>query len=227
MILLPVKNLVKAKQRLESALDQSTRTELAQLMLSDVVAAIAAFAGDEVALATSDPFATELAGRFGFEVIRDESNISETDAIEMATRTCEARGVQSTLVIPADIPLIEAAELRAIYQASPDAGSVLVPSTDKRGTNAVLRRPASLFPLRFGNDSFTPHLSAAIATNKSCVVLSLPGVGLDIDTPEDLHELARAAGDKPSQMLARRLGFGEMRKLTGNSTEQNTLAAKS
>jgi 2-phospho-L-lactate guanylyltransferase (CobY/MobA/RfbA family) len=55
----------------------------------------------------------------------------------------------------------------------------------------------------------------------------LPGVGLDIDTPEDLHELARAAGDKPSQMLARRLGFGEMRKLTGNSTEQNTLAAKS
>ncbi|HXF12131.1 MAG TPA: 2-phospho-L-lactate guanylyltransferase [Terriglobales bacterium] len=227
MILLPVKNLVKAKQRLASALDQSTRTELAQLMLSDVVAAIAAFAGDEVALATSDPFATELAGRFGFEVIRDESNISETDAIEMATRTCEARGVQSTLVIPADIPLIEAAELRAIYQASPDAGSVLVPSTDKRGTNAVLRRPASLFPLRFGNDSFTPHLSAAIATNKSCVVLSLPGVGLDIDTPEDLHELARAAGDKPSQMLARRLGFGEMRKLTGNSTEQNTLAAKS
>jgi len=227
MILLPVKNLVKAKQRLASALDQSTRTELAQLMLSDVVAAIAAFAGDEVALATSDPFATELAGRFGFEVIRDESNISETDATEMATRTCEARGVQSTLVIPADIPLIEAAELRAIYQASPDAGSVLVPSTDKRGTNAVLRRPASLFPLRFGNDSFTPHLSAAIATNKSCVVLSLPGVGLDIDTPEDLHELARAAGDKPSQMLARRLGFGEMRKLTGNSTEQNTLAAKS
>jgi 2-phospho-L-lactate guanylyltransferase len=227
MILLPVKNLVKAKQRLASALDQSTRIELAQLMLSDVVAAIAAFAGDEVALATSDPFATELAGRFGFEVIRDESNISETDAIEMATRTCEARGVQSTLVIPADIPLIEAAELRAIYQASPDAGSVLVPSTDKRGTNAVLRRPASLFPLRFGNDSFTPHLSAAIATNKSCVVLSLPGVGLDIDTPEDLHELARAAGDKPSQMLARRLGFGEMRKLTGNSTEQNTLAAKS
>ena len=227
MILLPVKNLVKAKQRLASALDQSTRTELAQLMLSDVVAAIAAFAGDEVALATSDPFATELAGRFGFEVIRDESNISETDAIEMATRTCEARGVQSTLVMPADIPLIEAAELRAIYQASPDAGSVLVPSTDKRGTNAVLRRPASLFPLRFVNDSFTPHLSAAIATNKSCVVLSLPGVGLDIDTPEDLHELARAAGDKPSQMLARRLGFGEMRKLTGNSTEQNTLAAKS
>ena len=88
MILLPVKNLTNAKQRLASALDQSARTELAQVMLSDVVAAIVAFAGDEVALATSDPFAAELARRHGFELIRDESNISETDAIEMATQVC-------------------------------------------------------------------------------------------------------------------------------------------
>ena len=61
MILLPVKNLANAKQRLASVLEQQARTELAQAMLSDVVAAIAAYAGDEVAIATSDPFAIELA----------------------------------------------------------------------------------------------------------------------------------------------------------------------
>ena len=210
MILLPVKNLAKAKQRLAAVLDQPTRTELAQTMLSDVVSAIVAFAGDDVALATSDPFALELAARYGFEVIRDESNVSETDAIEMATQVCEARGVHSTLVIPGDIPLIDAADLRAIYDASPDAGSVLVPSTDKRGTNAVLRRPASLFPLRFGNDSFMPHLAAAIATNKSCVVLSLP-------QNRFRHRYAgRSSRTCPScrerslrKCLARKLGFGE------------------
>jgi 2-phospho-L-lactate/phosphoenolpyruvate guanylyltransferase len=227
MILLPVKNLAKAKQRLASVLDQPTRTEFAQVMLSDVVAAIVAFAGDEVALATSDPFAAELARRHGFELIRDESNISETDVVEMATRLCEARGVQSTLVVPGDIPLIDAVDLRAIYQARPDVGSVLVPSTDKRGTNAVLRSPASLFPLRFGNESFMPHLAAAIATNKSCVVLSLPRIALDIDTPEDLHELAQAAGEKPSQVLARELGFGEMRQSTATPTLQSSLVTKS
>jgi 2-phospho-L-lactate guanylyltransferase len=227
MILLPVKNLAKAKQRLAYVLDQPARTELAQTMLSNVVAAIAEFAGDEVTLATSDPFATELAGRYGFEVIRDESNVSETDAIEMATRICEARGVQSTLVIPGDIPLIEAADLRAIYDASPQAGSVLVPSTDKRGTNAILRRPASLFPLHFGNDSFMPHLAAAIATNKSCVVLSLPRIGLDIDTPEDLHQLARAPGEKRSQVLARNLGFSEKRTFAGHPKDERRLTAKS
>jgi 2-phospho-L-lactate guanylyltransferase len=227
MILLPVKNLAKAKQRLASLLDQPERTELARAMLTDVVAAIAAFAGDEVALATSDTFALELAGRYGFEVIRDEANVSETDAVEMATRVCEARGSKGTLVIPGDIPLIDASDIRAIYEASPETGSVLVPSTDKRGTNAVLRRPASLFPLRFGNDSFMPHLAAAIATNKSCVVLSLPRIGLDIDTPEDLHELAHAPGEKRSQVLARQLGFSEKRQSEGDPKDESSFATKS
>ena len=227
MILLPVKNLAKAKQRMASVLDQPARTELAQAMLTDVVGALAAFAGDEVAFATSDPFALELAGRYGFEVIRDEANVSETDAIEMATQVCETRGIASTLVIPGDIPLIDAADLRAIYEASPNAGSVLVPSRDKRGTNAVLRRPASLFPLRFGNDSFMPHLATAIATDKACVVLSLPAIGLDIDTPEDLHDLAQAPGEKLSQVLARKLGFGGQRKVAGNFRHENSFATKS
>jgi 2-phospho-L-lactate/phosphoenolpyruvate guanylyltransferase len=226
MILLPVKNLAKAKQRLASVLDQAARTELAQAMLTDVVAAIASFAGDEVVLVTSDPFALELAGRYRFEVIRDEANVSETDAVEIATRVCEARGSTSTLVIPGDIPLIDASDIRAIYEASPKTGSALVPSTDKRGTNAVLRRPASLFALRFGNNSFMPHLAAAIATNKSCVVLSLPRIGLDIDTPEDLYQLAQAQGEKRSQALARQLGFGEKRQSLGDPKDESSLATK-
>jgi 2-phospho-L-lactate guanylyltransferase len=208
VILLPVKNLANAKQRLASVLEQQARTELAQAMLSDVMEALAAYAGDGVSLATSDPFAIELAHQYGSEIIRDESNVSETDAIEMATRVCESRGLECTLVIPGDIPLIEAADIRAIYDSSPQTGSVLVPSGDKRGTNAVLRRPAALFPLRFGNDSFMPHLAAAIGTNKSCVVLSLPRIALDIDTPEDLRELAQAPGEKRSQILVRKFGFG-------------------
>lgn len=212
MILVPVKNLSGAKQRLASVLDQAARTELAHAMLTDVVEAISAFAGDDVSLVTSDPFALDLANQFAFEIIRDDTNLSETDAIATATRVCEAHGINSVLVMPGDIPLIEAAEIRAIYENAPAKGTVLVPSRDKRGTNAVLRRPPSLFPLRFGNDSFMPHLSAAIATNTCCIVLSLPGIALDIDTPEDLRELALARGAKKSQILARRYGFGDEQK---------------
>jgi 2-phospho-L-lactate guanylyltransferase len=204
MILVPVKDLTNAKQRLAPVLEQSSRTELARAMLRDVLEAVS---GYDVSLVTSDPFALELASSHGFGIIRDESKISETHAIEMATRVCESRGIESTLVIPADIPLIEPAEIGTIYESLPGRGSVLVPARDKRGTNAALRRPAALFPLRFGNDSFIPHLAAAIATNESCLVLSLEGIALDIDTPDDLSQLACAAGEKHSQILARQFGF--------------------
>lgn len=204
MILVPVKNLKEAKQRLAPVLDQVARTELAQAMLQDVAETLAAGPNrSEVALVTCDSFALSLACQYGFEVIADHKNSGETDAIEMATRVCQLRGLD-TLVIPADIPLIQAWELQAIYDAAPEVGSVLVPAGDGRGTNAVLRRPAALFPLRFGNDSFKPHLAAANASGKSCVVLSLPGIAVDVDNPADLRQLVELPGETRAQRLARK-----------------------
>ncbi len=210
MILIPVKNLASAKQRLASVIDQATRTELAQAMLLDVFDVLSAWKTCiKVGVVTSDPFAIELARQFDFQVIRDQRNRSETDAIEMATAQCEEHGEESTLVIPGDIPLIQVEELEAIYQAAPAEGSVLVPAADGRGTNAALRTPAGLFPLRFGNDSFRPHLAAARATGKPFVVLSLPGIALDVDRPADLRALAEAAGETRSQHLARQLNLAD------------------
>lgn len=211
MILIPVKSLANAKQRLASVLDQPTRTQLAQAMLFDVLEALGSWANrPEVSIVTSDPFALELARRFRFQIIPDKANRSETDAIEMATRFCEDRGVDSTLVIPGDIPLIQAGELEKILESAPAEGSVLVPAADRRGTNAAWRRPAGLFPLRFGNDSFKPHLAAARATQKPCVVLSLPGIALDIDNPSDLRQLVEAPGETRSQRLAREWDLSDL-----------------
>jgi 2-phospho-L-lactate guanylyltransferase len=209
MIVVPVKNLAQAKQRLAAVLDQSARTELAHAMLHDVLEALDGWAGrPEVSLVTSDLFALDLARAMGFAVIPDNVNRGETDAIEMATQLCVSRGVEYTVVIPGDIPLIRAAELEGILRAAPAEGSVLVPSAEGRGTNAALRRPANLFPLRFGNDSFKPHLAAARATGKPCVVLALPGIALDVDNSGDLDQLAAAPGQTRAQRLARRWGFG-------------------
>lgn len=205
MILIPVKNLSAAKQRLAAVLDQPARTELAQAMLHDVVAALAAWPRRPTcALVTSDPVASELARQYDFEIIPDPANPGETGAIEMATRLCVERGIDNTLVIPADIPLIQATELEQIYAAAPIEGSVLAPAADGRGTNAVFRRPANLFPLRFGNDSFKPHLAAAQATGKPCQVLQLPGIAVDVDNPEDLQQLLSLPGETRTQSLVRR-----------------------
>lgn len=204
MILIPVKNLSAAKQRLAPILDQPSRTKLAQAMLHDVLSAVNAWAGrPQVAVVTSDPYAVSLASEYGFEIIPDPDNPGETGAIEMATRICLERGVESTLVIPADIPLIQAWELEKILKYAPAEGSVLVPAADGRGTNAAFRRPANLFPLRFGNDSFKPHHAAAQAIGQPCVVLHLPGIAVDVDNPEDLQQLLSLPGETRAQRLGR------------------------
>jgi len=216
VILIPVKNLSAAKQRLAAVLDQPARTELAQAMLQDVVATLAAWARRPAcALVTSDPFAIELAKQYDFEIIPDLANPGETGAIEMATRLCVERGLDSTLVIPADIPLIQASELDQILEHAPDEGSLLVPAADGRGTNAAFRRPANLFPLRFGNDSFKPHLAAAQATGKPCIVLQLPGIAIDVDNPEDLQRVLAHPGETRTQSLLRRWSIDSRFPATG------------
>jgi 2-phospho-L-lactate/phosphoenolpyruvate guanylyltransferase len=203
MILVPVKNLVDAKQRLSSILSPEERFALARAMCEDVLQALSRWQSrPSVAVVTSDSFARDLAARFNFEVVSDD-NSGETGAIDRATAFCRERGAESTLVIPADIPLIDSSELEEIVDHAPPGGAVLVPDAAGRGTNAAWRSPSDLFPLRFGNDSFLPHLAAAKATGLPCVVLELPGIARDVDRPEDLRELAAASGDRRSQKLVR------------------------
>lgn len=184
-------------------LDQPLRTQLARAMLHDVLSTLHDARRFAVAVVTGDEYARNLARDYGFDIIADRDNPGETGAIEMATRVCLERGITETLVIPADIPLIEAWEVDEIFKHAPDQGSVLVPAGDGRGTNAVLRRPANLFPLQFGNDSFKPHHAAAQATGKPCVVLKLPGIAVDVDNPEDLDLLIAQPGEAKAQKLVR------------------------
>ena len=210
MILVPIKNLADAKQRLSSILSPQERLALARAMCADVLHTLADWPNHPpVAVVTSDPFARDLASRLSFETIGDD-NSGETDAIEMATAVCKAGGARSTLVIPADVPLIESSELQQIVDCAAQTenfamtgGAVLVPDAAGRGTNAVWRSPADLFPLRFGNDSFVPHRAAAQATGLPCAVLELPGIACDVDRPGDLYALASARGDRASQKLVR------------------------
>ena len=204
MIVIPVKNLATAKQRLAGLLAAEERAALAKAMLQDVFEAVASWARrPQVAVVSGDAEARWLARQCGFEILDDPEEAGESEAVARATQALEAQGAESLLVIPGDVPLLTASELEAIYAAAAPAGTVLGPSRDGRGTNAALRRPASLFPLRFGKDSFLPHWAAAAATGLPVVVLSLPGIALDVDTPQDLTALVAAPGERRSQRLAR------------------------
>jgi 2-phospho-L-lactate guanylyltransferase len=210
ILLIPVKDLSTAKQRLADALSQAQRSQLAEAMLRDVMTAASGVRDRiNVALVTGDAPAQTLAQQFGFGVIEDARNEGETAAIEMATAWCEQQGYDATIVVPGDIPLITSDELHRVLDAAPAEGAVFVPAYDRRGSNCILRRPASLIPLRFGNDSFLPHCEAMRKTGRELVILELPGIGLDVDNPHELDLLLQREGDTEAQRLLRSWGFGE------------------
>ena len=96
------------------------------------------------------------------------------------------------LTVPGDIPLVTAGEIGQLLDAHRRGPSfTIAPSRDDRGSNAIVCSPPDAVPLRFGEDSFFAHLAAAKSCGIDPTVLHLPGIALDIDTPEDLAAFER------------------------------------
>lgn len=198
----PVKDTRNAKQRLAAALPQAQRSALALAMLEDVLEALAgarSLAG--IIVVTIDPSARELAQRYGAQISEDHATEGHTGAVMGAAHSLAARG-DAMLTIPGDVPLVVADEIeRVIATHRRGHRFVIVPARDEMGSNTILAAPANAVPLRFGDDSYFPHLAAARARGIEPVSLPLPGIGLDIDTPEDLAAFLA----KPSRTRARAL----------------------
>jgi len=188
----PVKDTAAAKQRLTPALRPAQRRELALAMLEDVLAALAEAKGlAGRLLVTTDPAAIRLAARYGAACIAEGADAGHTGAVMAAARRLAADGA-AMLTLPGDIPLVTAAEIERLIAAhKPPPAFTIAPSHDEQGSNAILMSPPDAVPLRFGDDSFFPHLAAAKARGIAPTVLHLPGIALDIDNPADLAHFAR------------------------------------
>jgi 2-phospho-L-lactate guanylyltransferase len=189
----PVKETEGAKQRLSSVLSASQRQGLAMAMLEDVVAALAEVPNlTGIALVTVDPAATDLARRYGVECWEEGARDGHTGAVAAAARRLAVSGAAGMLTVPGDIPLVTAGEIGQLLAAHrPAPAFTIAPSHDEQGSNAVLMSPPDAVPLRFGDESFVPHLAAAEVRGIAPTVLHLPRIALDIDNPSDLAHFAR------------------------------------
>jgi 2-phospho-L-lactate/phosphoenolpyruvate guanylyltransferase len=201
----PVKDTSEAKQRLAPILSRPQRQELALAMLEDVLAAIAQVAElTGICVVTIDPAAAQIAGRYGARILRDGAREGHTGAVAAAARWLAG---EDMLALPGDIPLLRPEDIRellSVHSSTTLAGDrafAIVPARDLRGSNAVICAPATAVPLRFGSDSFYPHLAAARACGIEPAVVSLPRVALDIDTPEDLALLKATPASTRAQAL--------------------------
>jgi 2-phospho-L-lactate guanylyltransferase len=190
----PVKDLQHAKQRLAGALDAAERRALFAAMLEDVLGALAASDGLAGILVVSrDPQAQDLAVRYGARVLVEPANRGHTAASTLGAATLAREGAVGMLQLPADLPLLTPADVAAVLQAHAAAPAItLAPSRDRRGSNAVACSPPDLLPLRFGDDSFHPHLERARALGIAPQIVERPGIALDVDTPADLRAFLAA-----------------------------------
>ena len=211
--IVPVKELGLAKQRLAELVPARLRESLALAMLEDVLSAIAQTTGlAGLAVVTVDPAASRLARRYGARLVDMGARDGHTGAVAAAARLVAAEGAAGILTLPGDIPLVTPAEIAAVLQAHrPAPAFTIAPSHDEQGSNAVLCSPPEAVPLRYGENSFFPHLRAAEQRGIVPTVLRLPGIALDIDNPQDLRRFARVESDTRTRSLIAAEGILEPR----------------
>jgi 2-phospho-L-lactate/phosphoenolpyruvate guanylyltransferase len=189
--ILPVKSFGAAKQRLAAALGSASRQALAHAMVSDVLASLRRVPGvDAVTVVTADRMAESAALGVGARVLRDTEQAGQSQAASIGIRHAVAAGFDRVLLVPGDTPLLDPAEVAALLERSPPVA--IVPDRHLTGTNALLLAPPGAIEPSFGPASLTRHTSAAEAAGVEYAVERVPTLELDVDTLEDLAELAAA-----------------------------------
>ncbi|MPZ14668.1 MAG: 2-phospho-L-lactate guanylyltransferase [Chloroflexi bacterium] len=203
-VVIPVKRLAGAKSRIADVLGEDERRELVLAMLEDVVAAathaarLAAGRSHrvDVSVLSPDPDVLAFANRIGSRGLVERPGVASlNEALAATLAELGGRVDSAALVLHADTPLGTADELATLMACDGEPVMVIVPDRVGRGTNALLLRPPIVVPPRFGSDSLAQHLGAARAHELAVRVCPLDGVGLDVDTPDDLAAVLRSDAD--------------------------------
>jgi 2-phospho-L-lactate/phosphoenolpyruvate guanylyltransferase len=183
--LIAIKRRVQCKSRLNGVLGRPQRLWLVREMLAQVIAACRqATLVSQVAVLSPerDTVPADIA------VLADAGN-GLNAALLQAHGSLHQLGVREWLVLPADLPAASGADIDAMIAAGRESGCALASDAAGHGTNALyLRLPAS-FDYGFGIESLAAHRQAAARLGLAARVLQLPGLALDVDTPEDLFKL--------------------------------------
>ena len=176
--LVPLKALDSAKSRLADVLSAEERAGLMRSLLDHVVGAIREAGVERVTVVTAEAL-------HGYDLWPDRG-LAWNDAI--ATAIGEIVTAPVAAVISADLPLLRAEEVEELIEATPARGIAIARALDG-GTNAVSMRPPGLVRTHFGEPG-----SAAVHAGLGVdhILVDLPGLAFDVDTPEDLARMQAA-----------------------------------
>ncbi len=192
----PVKDLRGTKSRLAPILDPGARAGLTLYMMGRVVAAIREAGIEDVCVVSPDRIVLNEAHRRGATPLVQESH-GLNPALEEGRRRALDLGARTLLVFPADLPLLDAGDVRAVLEAAADSSVVIAPDGARSGTNALLTRPPDALTFSFGVDSFEAHLGAARGRGLDVRICERPHLAFDLDTAGDLARLRKTGSARP------------------------------
>lgn len=202
-VVVPVRSISDAKRRLSDCLTSVRREQLALSMLADMVREIARSAAvDRLVVVTSDDRFLVHASELGAEVFDEGEAGGLNAAVSKAAQQLERQGVARALIIPGDVPLIQAAEINVLFATdSRRFPVVIVPSLSGEGTNGLLLSPPSVLQPRFEGASRSAHRDECTKEGLRFLELDLDGFKLDIDTVDDLVVLKGAPNSQTAELL--------------------------
>jgi 2-phospho-L-lactate/phosphoenolpyruvate guanylyltransferase len=185
----PVKDLAGTKSRLTPILDPGARAGLTLYMMGRVVSSLRGAGVENVGVVSPDGIVLGEAEDRGAVPIRQESR-GLNPALEEGRRWAVDRGASTLLVLPADLPLLDPDDVRAVLEEMGEEPSVVIsPDRAHAGTNALLLRPPDALPFAFGIGSYEAHLRAARERVLDVHVCERPHLAFDLDTAGDLARL--------------------------------------
>jgi len=169
------------------------RAQLALALARDSLSLMVAHPDiDQVMVVAGDDEVMTMAAEYGAQAF-DERVLRES-GLNAALKACIAhyppRGDEVVLVVHGDLPLIGAAEIsEAIALQKQSAGLVIGCDSHGSGTNLLAFNASCRPNFAFGPDSCQHHQRQAQLHGISCQVLIQPGIGLDIDCPQDFNTM--------------------------------------
>ena len=192
--IVPVKRFENAKTRLSSILDLDDRILLSSLMLEDTVKNLSSVRSlTQVVIVSADKRAEEMATKHGVTFLREEREKGVNSAIALADVYSIREAAEATVVIPQDLPLLDAIEVSKACELAENESMCIVicPSLRYDGTNMLLRKPPSVIATFYDMDSYNMHVKAALKLGIPIKRLFSKSVMYDIDTPEDVLQLTK------------------------------------
>ena len=183
---IPVKTFSKAKTRLNLSTEKTE--QICKIMLESVLDTVSKSAIIEKTIVVSkDEKALNMGKRFGAMEIYDQEELGVNSAVMLADNYLSKENFDASMVLPQDIPLIQAVDIKTLIDfRMSNRCALVVPSRKFDGTNALFRMPIGVMETHYDEDSYKIHLNTAEKRNASSSLVLIRRIMFDVDDQSDL-----------------------------------------